>query len=148
MRKSVDIMNKGDGMKKIILSAITAGFLLVGLFVTPASADSRCNGKLGITLYEDIRYGGSSITFCSALLPTGGPHLSKLSPWGWNDKTSSYQFFNATANDCIRLYEHENFRGATLTTCGSEFVSDLTVYYPGRSDGFNDTISSLRVLDY
>lgn len=125
---------------------VVFGAIFAGIFVAPISADSRCNGGYGVTLYTDINYHGTPITFCRAQLPTGGPHVPKLGPYGWNDRASSYQVFNAQSSQCIRFYEHENYLGTTITTCGADNIPDLRNFYPSRFDGWNDVMSSLQTL--
>lgn len=132
-------------MKKV-LGLVGTLLLLSAMVPAAVSADSRCNGGSGVTLYDNVGYGGASKTFCRALLPTGGPTVNRLSPYGWNDRASSYQVFNTTASQCYRFYEHEYFSGTTLTTCGNGNIYDLRQYYTGRWDGWNDTMSSFKAL--
>lgn len=76
----------------------------------------------GITVFDDIRYGGGNQTFTGAV-----PNLDRMS---WNDRISSFQLSGAW----------EVCRDADYRNC-QEFERDIDDL---RSFGLNDQISSMR----
>lgn len=130
-------------MKRLLLALA----LLAGLFVvapTSVSASTPCGSAYGFTLYDGDVGNGASITFCGAYLPTGGPHVSSLGYYGWNDRVSSYCIWNAHSGSRFVAYEHDRYQGVTLTTTGGGCVYYLYRYWSGRFfDGFSNQMSSI-----
>jgi len=104
-----------------------------------------CNGHPGVTFYENINYGGASITWCTG---STSASISNLGTYGWNDRISSYKPINF-AYSVLRLYPDTNYGGSPyyLTTTGGSYVPDVRIYWQSHfgPDGFNDQASSFKI---
>lgn len=136
-------------MKK--LAAILLGLMLLISVPASVSADSRCSGKLGVTLYEHAGYGGAQITFCTVTVLGVGTVFAPVSYLGnyttglsagatWNDRPSAFQFFN-TGGKKIRFFDDSGYTGQYITATGNTNEKNI-------HDGLNfgDKMSSFKLV--
>ncbi len=96
-------------------------------------------GHASVVLFSDSGYSGRRLPL------RAGDSIPNLSRIDWNDSISSIRM-----NDNLRLqlFEHSNFRGRSIVISASQYnmnhVSPDRPY--GRSEGWNDRVSSLRVI--
>jgi hypothetical protein len=102
----------------------------------------------GVILYEHPDYKGDSIgvTFDQSELdvwpgPCGGSGYPTYGPGDWDDCVSSVR---VPAGWEAVLYEHERYRGETLTVTSD--VSDLEDVAGPCGDDWDDCVSSIRVF--
>jgi hypothetical protein len=89
----------------------------------------------GVILYKHAGFKGSRI-FVKA-----GHNIKDLKKLGWNDKISSIELVD---NARIRIYEHKNYQGASLTIKDDIFdLAELSAEIRGT---WNDRISSIKVF--
>lgn len=89
----------------------------------------------GVILYRHADFRGSRI-FVKA-----GRNVRDLKRMGWNDQISSIELVD---NAYIRIYEHRNYRGASITIRGD--VIDLVELSKGIGGNWNDRITSIKVF--
>ena len=132
-------------MRKV--PGVLIGLLQAATMLTPVNATSLCGGHSGVTLWEDIWYFGPKITFCTV----DAQHLVSildLTPYGWNDRVSSYEFFNSAGVRTFRIWSASRFGGVAITSTSDAAIHDVGDYWvghPGFGDGFNDQASSLEI---
>ncbi|MES2210042.1 MAG: hypothetical protein V4515_07635 [Chloroflexota bacterium] len=122
-------------LKFLLVSVLLASTLLVG--AGPVSADSRCSGNPGFQVWENPNKGGGSAYGCGV-----GWYRSEFWNWydnlffgaSWDDRISSYETFNFTGH-AVRFYNNGYKGGATLTTTGNEYISNLQDW--NRNDVFS-----------
>jgi hypothetical protein len=108
-------------------------WLMVGTFVYGHAEYEEEEGP-GVILYKHAKFKGSRI-FIKA-----GKNIKDLKRKGWNDKISSIELVD---NAYIRIYEHKNYRGASITI--KDDVIDLAEFSEGIKGTWNDKISSIKV---
>lgn len=129
-------------MKKKIAGIILAAILILP-FTAGTTLAATCNGHVGITVYENVNYGGASLTFCASSSSVGWSNLDR---YGWNDRISSYKVVNGSGKT-TRLYPDINYGGSPyyLTSTGTAYVPDVGIYWQSHwGDGFNDQASSIK----
>lgn len=88
----------------------------------------------GVILYRHADFRGSRI-FVKA-----GRNIRDLKRMGWNDQVSSIEL---VGNTYIRVYEHRNYQGASVTI--KRDVIDLVELTRGIGGNWNDRITSIKV---
>jgi len=131
-------------MRRLTAIVTTIALLFI---VTPVNADARCNGKMGVAIYQDVNYGGASTHYCLEPMPgyLTDAHLGNAPlVQGWNDRISSLYVFNAPSSRWhLRIYQNASFGGYYITTNGTTLIPDLSVYWASTLlHGFNDVASS------
>jgi len=115
--------------------------LLVGCWLTAGSfaygqyADYEEEEGPGVILYKHAKFKGSKI-FIKA-----GQNIKDLNKMGWNDKISSIELVD---NARIEIYEHKNYRGASVTI--KDDIFDLEEFSEEIGGSWNDKISSIKVF--
>jgi len=89
----------------------------------------KANAQTGVTLYENVNYGGSSITLTSNV-----SDLRNVQGQNWNDRASSIK---VSLGYTAIVYEDINYQGKSYIFTGD--FSDFTKI------GWNDKISSIRI---
>jgi hypothetical protein len=114
----------GIKMKRSFRSKLNAVVLAIFAFAAVASAQGFRNTS-GITIYEDINYGGRSQNFRN--------DVPNLVPLGWNDLMSS---FTIGRGEQWEICEDINYGGRCRVVTGNE--TDM------RNGDWNDIVSSFR----
>ncbi|MGD2091206.1 MAG: beta/gamma crystallin-related protein [Candidatus Aminicenantes bacterium] len=70
-----------------------------------------------------------------------GRNIKNLNNMGWNDKISSIELVD---NAWIRIYEHKNYRGASVDI--KDDIFDLAEFSQEINGTWNDKISSIKVF--
>lgn len=120
--------------RSLLIVMVLASTLLIG--AGPVAADSRCSGNAGVQVWENPNKGGGNAFGCGV-----GWYRAEFWNWTsglfwgatWNDRISSYETFNFTGH-AVRFYNNASKGGATLTTTGNEYISNLEDWY--RNDVF------------
>ena len=125
------------------LVAVTVlGLGLTGALVWAQGVGNVAAAHDQVILYEHINWGGHSMSF---QYDKDVPDLTKWkfvgSSTSWNDKISSIK---VGSDAKIILYEHTNYRGASITLQGTR--SGGAGDFPDlRKIGWNDRVSSFKV---
>ena len=110
-------------------------WLVAGTFAYGQYAEYDEEEGPGVILYKHAEFKGSRI-FIKA-----GQNIKNLNGMGWNDKISSIELVD---NAWIRIYEHKNYRGASVTI--KDDIFDLAEFSEEIQGTWNDKISSIKVF--
>lgn len=117
-----------------LMVLLAACWLMIGTFAYGQYAEYDEEEGPGVILYKHAEFKGSRI-FIKA-----GKNIKNLSGMGWNDKISSIELVD---NAWIRIYEHKNYRGASVTI--NDDIFDLAEFSEEIQGTWNDKISSIKV---
>lgn len=112
------------------------------------SADARCGGGKGITVWQDSNQNGPSATWCANSngvlnIPDLNLKTDNLSfGANWNDRISSWQTFNMTSGLISCLVQNVDYTFSDATR-NSRITGNNTITYVGsRAD---NQASSIRI---
>jgi hypothetical protein len=117
-----------------LIVMVVGCWLISGTFAAPHYAQYDEEEGPGVILYKHAEFKGSRI-FIKA-----GRNIKDLKRMGWNDKISSIELVD---NARIRIYEHKNYQGASVTI--SDDIFNLAEFSEDIQGTWNDKISSIKV---
>jgi hypothetical protein len=118
-----------------LMILVVVCWLMAGTFVYGHNAQYDEEEGPGVILYKHAEFKGSR-TFIQA-----GRNIKNLNSMGWNDKISSIELVD---NAWIRIYEHKNYRGASVDI--KDDIFDLAEFSEEINGTWNDKISSIKVF--
>jgi hypothetical protein len=133
---------KGVGVLELLPCLIV---VITGLFLGGVSAWAV--GDDDVILYENTNYGGKQLKFTgyeSVYDLRQYPLVTSEGSVNWNDRISSVQVGKKKK---IVMYEHINYGGASITLYGETVCRNATGQYPSMPSGWNDRVSSFRIMD-
>ena len=137
-------MTQGTGKGKWVVGIAAALVVMLGAVVALHSAGfaDLVPADHQVFVYEHTNYGGNYMSF---EFDTLVPDLTKWrvlnSKDNWNDRISSIK---VGKNTKIILFEHTNYKGATITLLGTG--SGGAGNFAAMPSGWNDKASSFKVV--
>jgi hypothetical protein len=118
-----------------LMILVVVCWLMAGTFTYGHNAGYDEEEGPGVILYKNAKFKGSR-TFIKA-----GRSIKNLNTKGWNDKISSIELVD---NAWIRIYEHKNYRGASVDI--KDDIFDLAEFSEEINGTWNDKTSSIKVF--